>query len=150
MRTKWEADKAHEADELRELRESYRELRRMHIETKDALDKANTRLDVLRLQVGPQGGRGGAAGVEKHLREQGSRGAGGADAGRCEGRPGPADALRAIGEARAKRIRGKSLVELCGRRCGAHATNSGVGRTRKGRLPPPPPPPRTIVLRTRL
>ncbi|GIL64719.1 hypothetical protein Vafri_18606, partial [Volvox africanus] len=51
MRTKWEAEKGNEAEELRELRESYRDLRRMHMETKEALDKANTRMDVMRLQM---------------------------------------------------------------------------------------------------
>ncbi|GLI59389.1 hypothetical protein VaNZ11_001255 [Volvox africanus] len=51
MRNKWEAEKGIEAEELRELRESYRDLRRMHMETKEALDKANTRMDVMRLQM---------------------------------------------------------------------------------------------------
>ncbi|EFJ48743.1 hypothetical protein VOLCADRAFT_90546 [Volvox carteri f. nagariensis] len=51
LRAKWEAEKCHEAEELRELKESYREVRRHYVETKEALDKANTRLDVMKLQM---------------------------------------------------------------------------------------------------
>lgn len=40
-----------EMEELRELREAHKDLRRQHTETKEALDKANTRLELMKSQV---------------------------------------------------------------------------------------------------
>ncbi|KAG2483206.1 hypothetical protein HYH03_017940 [Edaphochlamys debaryana] len=57
VRATWDEDMATEMDELRELRESYKELRRAHQEAREQLDKAFTKIDLLKSQVKPSPGQ---------------------------------------------------------------------------------------------
>ncbi len=51
MRSNWDEEVAVEMEELRELRVAHKDLRQQQTETKAALDKANTRLELMKSQV---------------------------------------------------------------------------------------------------
>ncbi|KAG2440293.1 hypothetical protein HXX76_004404 [Chlamydomonas incerta] len=55
MRASWNEEVSVEMDELKELREAHKELRSRFQDAKEALDKANTKMEMMRRQMGPAG-----------------------------------------------------------------------------------------------
>ncbi|KAG2455057.1 hypothetical protein HYH02_000882 [Chlamydomonas schloesseri] len=55
MRATWNEEVSAEMEELKELREAHKELRARFQDSKEALDKANTKMEMMRRQMGPAG-----------------------------------------------------------------------------------------------